>query len=114
MTSDQNPFLGRTLYTARPAWQAVDYRTLSKADLEIVQSQWDLAEQDRLQLISVEVARYAQLTAVESGEEPASKALENRLRVAFLGSAGATMQDWVNQRGDILAAATGVRVLDPA
>ena len=79
-----------------------------------MQSQWDLAEPGPT---PARLGRDCQVRATDGRRirrRAASKALENRLRVAFLGRAGATMQDWANQRGDILAAAIGVRVLDPA
>jgi hypothetical protein len=41
--------------------------------------------------------------AAETLEEPASKALENRLRVAFLATKGHTMAMWLAQRDAILA-----------
>jgi hypothetical protein len=104
MTTDSNPFAGRTLYTHRPAWQMTEYRHLGPLRLHIAQAQWDRAEQARLEQIAVETTRFAELMADESVEEPASKARENRLRVAFLGTAGGTMQGWLHHRGTILAA----------
>jgi hypothetical protein len=103
MTTDTNPFAGRTLYTRRPARQIAEYRPLTLPDLRIAQIQWDRAEQARLAQIAAETARYTELMADESREEPASKALENRLRVAFLGTAGATMHGWLNHRNTIPA-----------
>jgi len=104
MTTDPNTFTGRTLYTRRPAWQMTEYRLLALPELHTAQSHWDLAEQARLDQIAAETARFAELMADESVEEPASKALENRLRVAFLGKAGGTMKGWLHHRGTILAA----------
>ena len=106
MTTDSNPFAGRTLYTHRPAWQMTEYRRFPLPELHTAQSQWDLAEQARLDQIAAETTRFAELMADESVEEPASKALENRLRVAFLGKAGGTMQGWLHHRATILATAS--------
>jgi hypothetical protein len=105
MTTDSNLFVGRTRYCRRPAWSMPEYRHLTPPDLHAAQSRWDLAEQMRLEQIAVETARFAELMADESEEEPASKALENRLRVAFLNRAGATVHDWLNHRATILAGA---------
>jgi hypothetical protein len=103
MTTDPNPFAGRTLYTRRPAWQMTEYRSFPLPALHTAQTQWDLAEQARLDQIAAETARFAELMADESVEEPASKALENRLRVAFLGKTGGTMRGWLHHRATILA-----------
>jgi hypothetical protein len=102
-TIDQNPFTGRTLYATRPTDQLTEYRHRGPLRLLIAQVQWDLAEQARLEQIAAETARFAELMADESVEEPASKALENRLRVAFLGKAGGTTQGWLHHRATILA-----------
>jgi hypothetical protein len=106
MTTDSNPFTGRTRYRSRPAWSLPEYRHLTLSDLHRAQTHWDHAEQVRLAQSAAEAARFAELIADESVEEPASKALENRLRVAFLSRAGATMQDWLHHRPTILSSAT--------
>lgn len=103
MTTDSNPFAGRTLYTRRPAWEITEYRGFPLPALQTAQTQWDLAEQARLEQIAAETVRFAELMADESVEEPASKALENRLRVAFLSKAGGTMPGWLHHRATILA-----------
>jgi hypothetical protein len=104
MTTDPNPFTGRTLYATRPTDHLTEYRHLGPLRLLIAQVQWDRAEQARLEQIAAETARFAELMADESVEEPASKARENRLRVAFLGTTGGTMQGWLHHRAIILAA----------
>jgi len=103
MTEVENQFAGRTRYIRRPAWQVAEFRSATSAELRAAQVDWDVAESAREQADAEEVAKFAKLTADETFEEPASKALENRLRVAFLGTRGATMQGWAQQRDSILA-----------
>ena len=104
VTSDQdNPYFGRTLTTARPTLLHAESRLLSKEELAAKQARWDAAEQVRLQAIAALHARQAFLMRDEVCEEPASKALENRLRIAYLSTKGATMKLWLEEREAILA-----------
>ena len=105
MTIVLNPFMGRTRSCRRPVRSMPEYRNLSAPDLHRAQTQWDQAEQARLQQTAAETARFAELMADESEEEPVSKALENRVRVAFLSRTGATMHDWLHHRSTLVAAA---------
>jgi hypothetical protein len=73
-----------------------------------------LAGRDRLEGLALAESRYARLTAAETHEEPASKAAENRLRVAFLATRGNTMAMWLAQRDAILADALGDPAESPA
>jgi hypothetical protein len=103
MTEDTNPFAGRTLRTPRPAQHQVEYQHSSSTEVHAAQIQWDCAEQARLASIAREAERESELKAAETREEPASKAHENRLRVAFLSIRGHTMAMWLAQRDAILA-----------
>ena len=107
MVTELNPFAGRTLRIPRPAACRVDGEYRSRADLQAAQELWDHAEHARLQELTRPSNRYAELTAAETLEEPSSKALENRLRVAFLATKGHTMAMWLAQRDAILAEALG-------
>jgi hypothetical protein len=64
-----------------------------------------LSGRDRLEGVTLAESRYDMLMAAETHEEPASKAAENRLRVAFLATRGNTMAMWLAQRDAILAEA---------
>ena len=99
MTDSRNPFTGRTLRIPRPAQDQAEYRSFSRADVCAAQAQWDDAERNRLE----ELSRIVMLEREVQTEEPASKALENRLRVAFLSTRGNTMAMWITQRAAILA-----------
>ena len=105
MTVPSNPFVDRTLSVARPALPFAAHDADHAATVRAEQRLWDDAERTRVDRIEVEEARMAVLLADESPEEPATKALENRLRVAFLGKPGATMHKWLDQRVAILGAA---------
>jgi hypothetical protein len=98
-----NPFGGSTQYRARPSASLAEYRALSPEDLATAQAQWDSAEKQRLQRTAIENARMAMVARDAVQEEPLSKALENRLRVAFLSTKGATVKDWLEQRDAILS-----------
>jgi len=100
-----NPFVDRTLYVTRPSLPVAAPDAAHAATVRAAQLLWDDAERSRVDRIEVEEARMAVLLADESPEEPATKALENRLRVAFLGKPGATMHKWLDQRAAILGAA---------
>lgn len=104
MITESNPFAGRTLRTPRPTAGREDEHR-SRADLAAAQAQWDQAEGVRLEALTGPTSRYSELMASETLEEPASKALENRLRVAFLAIRGNTMAMWLAQRDAILARA---------
>jgi hypothetical protein len=93
MTSEtDNPFRGQTMRVARPAKSQMEYSSLAEAALDEAQGQWDAAEAERTELLALS----------ETREEPAIKAFENRARVAFLATKGATMQMWLEQRDTIL------------
>ena len=98
-----NPFGGSTQYKPRPSASLAEYSALSPEDLATAQAQWDSAEQHRLQRTAVENARLAMVARDAVREEPLSKAYENRLRVAFLSTKGATVKEWMEQRDAILS-----------
>ena len=102
-TGTPNPFHGRTLRVARPTADHTEFQVSAGDDLSQAQSQWDRAEEQRREEAEAEADRTEQLVRYETREEPASKALENRARVAFLATKGATMQMWLAQRDTILA-----------
>jgi hypothetical protein len=91
-----NPYLERTRYIFRPAANQFKFRRYSLDALRSAQAQWDVA--DVLRRTTPDVASETVLLRDEEAEEPASKALENRLRVAFLATKGATMRDWISHR----------------
>ena len=99
MTDAHNPFTGLTLRVPRPAQDQATYCGCSRAEVSAAQAQWDDAERIRIE----ELSRMTMLEGEVQAEEPASKALENRLRVAFLSIRGNTMAMWVTQRDAILA-----------
>jgi hypothetical protein len=94
-----NPFTGRTLRVLRPAQDQATYCGCSRAEVSAAQAQWDEAERIRIE----ELSRITMLEREVQAEEPASKAHENRLRVAFLSIRGNTMAMWATQRDTILA-----------
>ena len=104
-TRQENPYLGRTQHTARPTLRPVESRSMSADDLRAAQSQWDDAERTRLEQIAARLVSHEALTRDDIAEEPESKAFENRLRVAFLATKGATMIAWNQERAAILKAA---------
>ena len=102
MTTDlKQTFPAHTMYTLRPSVAQEEYRAMTPDALKSAQSRWDAAESIRLD--GAQVAIQALVLRDESREEPTSKALENRLRVAFLATKGATMQAWLQERESILA-----------
>jgi hypothetical protein len=103
MIDSDNPYRGRTLDTARPSVREARFRLLAEPELAVAQAQWDAAEKVRLEETAREIARHELLMRDETREEPASKALENRMRIAFLSTKGATMQVWLNQRDTVMA-----------
>jgi hypothetical protein len=109
MVTELNPFAGRTLRIPRPTACRVEDESRSQADVQVAQAQWECAERDRLEQLARPTSQYAELMAAETREEPASKALENRLRVAFLATKGHTMAMWLAQREVIVADAAGNR-----
>ena len=100
---ETNPFLGRTLRVLRPSARNADWKTKSPDELQAAQAQWDFAESDRRRQIAAAAAKEASILEWATTEEPARKALENRLRVAYLATKGATLQAWFEQRERILA-----------
>ncbi|HET7714288.1 MAG TPA: hypothetical protein VFK86_01545 [Bauldia sp.] len=88
---------------ARPVADHEDFQMVSAEDLSLAQSLWDQAEQQRLNDVQAEADRTEQVARYETREEPAAKALENRARVAFLATKGATMKMWLDARDNILA-----------
>jgi hypothetical protein len=107
MVTELNPFAGRTLKTPRPTSCRATDQYSSREELQTAQALWDHAERARLEQLTGPTNRYAELMAAETLEEPSSKALENRLRVAFLATKGHTMAMWLAQREAILADALG-------
>jgi hypothetical protein len=108
MTSESlNTFLGRTRYVSRPNAEQPAFRLSTAAELEAAQSQWDIADGIRLHHDREEADHFDRISRYETREEPADKALENRLRVAFLATKGATVKDWLEQRDAILAKGFG-------
>jgi hypothetical protein len=103
--TEANPFLGRTLRVLRPSARNSAWREKSPEELHAAQTQWDAAEADRRRQIAAAAAKEASLLEWATTEEPARKALENRLRIAYLATKGATLQAWFEQRERILAEA---------
>ena len=104
MTSESgNSYFGRTRYVSRPDSQQPAFRFAAEGELEAAQALWDVAEGIRLHQEQEETAHFELISRYETREEPADKALENRLRVAFLSIKGATVKDWLEQRDAILA-----------
>ena len=101
MTDDDNPYLGQTREIPRPTHHQSEFQMESHSALRLAQRLWDVAESVRAELAAAEVSALA--ARDEHQEEPVSKAVENRLRVAFLASKGATMQMWIAQRDEILS-----------
>lgn len=104
---ETNPFLGRTLRIRRPSARNADWREKSPEELLAAQAQWDFAESDRRRQVVAAAAMEARHLEWATTEEPARKALENRLRIAYLATKGATLQAWFEQRERILAEARG-------
>ena len=102
---ETNPFLGRTLRVLRPSARNADWKTKSPGELQAAPAQWDFAESDRRRQIAAAAAKEASHLEWATTEEPARKALENRLRIAYLATKGATLQAWFEQREQILAEA---------
>lgn len=110
MTSDfNNPYSGRTLRVARPTADSPVFRLLAEPELGEAQALWDLAEDARRTEAASDAVRTELIARYETIEEPAAKAHENRMRIAFLSTKGATMKMWLEQRDAIMAA-----VLRPA
>ena len=104
MTSNlDNPYTGRTLRVARPTADNPAFRLLAESDLSQAQAHWDLAEVARRAEAASEAVRTELLARYETIEEPAAKAFENRMRIAFLSTKGATMKMWLEQRDGIMA-----------
>lgn len=101
MTENRNPYEGRTVYTERPTARHSEFRSVSQEDLRTAQQQWDEAEATRR--AKSDASTHTLMSANESNEEPLSKALENRLRLSFLSTKGATMQGWITARESIIA-----------
>ena len=104
MTTDlSNPYRGRTLREARPTADHPGFRLLGASELGAAQQQWDLAEDTRRTEAAAEAIRTELLVRYETIEEPAAKAHENRMRIAFLSTKGATMKMWLEHRETIAA-----------
>ena len=99
----ENPYTGRTLRVARPSADQPTFRLLAESELRAAQAHWDLAEDVRRTEAATEAVRTELLVRYETIEEPAAKALENRMRIAFLSTKGATMKMWLEQRDAIMA-----------
>jgi len=104
MTIDfKNPYRGRTLREARPTADHPGFRLLDVSELGSAQEQWDLAEDTRRTDAAAEAVRTELLARYETIEEPAAKAHENRMRIAFLSTKGATMKMWLEHRETLSA-----------
>ena len=103
LTENRNPYEGRTIYTERPDPLHAEDRGTDPKELRVAQQQWDAAEALRKSLSDASV--HTLMSTNETREEPASKALENRLRIRFLSTKGATMQGWIEARDRIIAEA---------
>ena len=104
MTSElENPYTGRTLRVARPSADQPMFRLLAESELGAAQAHWDLAEDARKTEAASEAVRAELLVRYETIEEPAAKAFENRMRIAFLSTKGATMKMWLEERDAIMA-----------
>lgn len=114
-TGRHNPYSGLTRHTLRPSPDQSRYRPLTERALEAAQALWDAAEherklEDRVKaqgkaIADAQVAAedYSRVTRDDVMEEHAGKALENRLRVAFLSRRGAKVSEWNEQRASIIA-----------
>lgn len=83
---------------------------LRPSALQLAQTLWDAADEARAEGDKADAkppglnfATYDPMTRDADREEPISKAVENRLRVAFLSRKGATVSEWNAQREDITA-----------
>ena len=105
-----NPYLGHTQSTPRPDASQERFRAVRPSALLLAQTLWDAAEGIRLGKAGVEpmpgeltIASYDPNSRAASREEPFDKAVENRLRVAFLSKKGAKVSEWLEQRAAITA-----------
>ena len=106
-----NPYLGHTHDTPRPDASQERFQALRPSTLHLAQTLWDAADAARARAEQpgatppvLNFATYDPMTRDADREEPISKAVENRLRVAFLSKKGATVSDWNEQRATITAA----------
>ena len=101
MTDGDNPYLERTREVLRPTANQVEFQSQSHEALRTAQRQWEAAEIIQDEIDTAETN--ALVMRDQHREEPVSKALENRLRIAFLAVKGATMQQWIEHRDEILS-----------
>ena len=105
-----NPYLGHTQSTPRPDASQERFSSLRPSAVQLAQSLWDAAEQVRLgagqsgtTLPTLNFETYDPMSRAADCEEPFDKAVENRLRVAFLSKKGAKVSEWIEQRAAITA-----------
>jgi hypothetical protein len=105
-----NPFLGHTHSTPRPDAAQERFSSLRPSALLLAQTLWDEADQIRLQADptaapapGLTFETYDPNSRAADREEPFDKAVENRLRVAFLSKKGAKVSEWIEQRAAITA-----------
>ena len=105
-----NPYLGHTHLTPRPDASQERFGSLRPSALLLAQRLWDAADQIRLGTKpgdqpggTVNIGTYDPNSRAGDQEEPFSKAVENRLRVAFLSRKGAKVSEWNEQRAAITA-----------
>ena len=109
--SRPNPYIGHTHNTPRPDASHTRFQSLRPSVLLLAQTLWDAAEKVRAQAeidkglpAGMSFASFDPMSRAADQEEPISKAVENRLRVAFLSSRkGATIAEWNEQRAAITA-----------
>ena len=106
-----NPFLGHTHATPRPDASQQRFSSLRPSALLLAQRLWDAADQIRLgnkpaddASGALNFATYDPNSRAADREEPFDKAVENRLRVAFLSRKGAKVSEWIEQRAAFTAA----------
>ena len=106
-----NPFLGHTHATPRPDASQERFSSLRPSALALAQRLWDAAEGIRLgkgpaddAAVGLNFATYDPNSRAADREEPFDKAVENRLRVAFLSKKGAKVSEWLEQKAAITAA----------
>lgn len=72
------------------------HKLLDQEALRAIQAQWDAADATR-RASAVDIVQ-PKVERDDTSEEPISKAEENRARVKFLSTKGATMQGWLEER----------------
>ena len=93
--NDQNQFFGQTSQIPRPTGSERKYRHQTTVTLAQDQLRWDVAEAHRWES---RIGAIAPTTA-----EIRRADLETRARLAFLATAGGTIQEWEHAHAQIVA-----------